>query len=114
MFIFPESPRWLMDRDRDDEALGILADVHARGNRNDKLVQLEYREIRAQIDFDRTQAARSYMDLLKPDVRRRVFLGCSEQMWSQLTGMVCLIFFLESRFSTPGADPLTRLFLRRM
>ncbi|BGP57934.1 high affinity glucose transporter [Rhodotorula sphaerocarpa] len=102
MFIFPESPRWLMDRDRDDEALGILADVHARGNRNDKLVQLEYREIRAQIDFDRTQAARSYMDLLKPDVRRRVFLGCSEQMWSQLTGMNVMMYYVTYVFQASG------------
>lgn len=88
MFIFPESPRWLMDKDRNEEALQILADVHAAGDTEDALVRLEYNEIKKQIDFDRTQAARSYMDLFKPDVRLRVFLGMSDQMWSQLGGMV--------------------------
>lgn len=88
MFIFPESPRWLMDRDRNEEALQILGDVHAAGDTEDGLVQLEYHEIRKQIDFDRTQAARSYMDLFAPDVRLRVFIGMSDQMWSQLGGMV--------------------------
>ncbi|GAA5915313.1 hypothetical protein JCM6882_005187 [Rhodosporidiobolus microsporus] len=80
MFLFPESPRWLMDHDRAEEALQILADVHAKGDTEDKFVQLEYLEIKKQIEFDKTQAAKSYMDLLKPDVRRRVFLGCTEQM----------------------------------
>ncbi|GAA5992993.1 hypothetical protein JCM10908_000787 [Rhodotorula pacifica] len=87
MFIFPESPRWLMDRDRNEEALQILGDVHAVGDTEDALVQTEYAEIRKQIDFDRTQAARSYRDLLAPDVRLRVFIGMSDQMWSQLGGM---------------------------
>jgi MFS family permease len=88
MLIFPESPRWLMDRDRNEEALQILGDVHAAGDTEDALVRLEYNEIRKQIDFDRTQAARSYKDLFAPDVRLRVLIGMSDQMWSQLSGMV--------------------------
>ncbi|TKA51135.1 hypothetical protein B0A53_05953 [Rhodotorula sp. CCFEE 5036] len=87
MLIFPESPRWLMDRDRNEEALQILGDVHAAGDTEDALVRLEYNEIRKQIDFDRTQAARSYKDLFAPDVRLRVLIGMSDQMWSQLSGM---------------------------
>lgn len=87
-----ESPRWLLDRGRDEEALQILADVHGRGSRDNELVRLEYAEIKAQIDFDKTQAAKSYLDLLKPSVRRRVFLGCSEQMWSQLSGMNVMMY----------------------
>jgi hypothetical protein len=61
--------------------------VHGNGDINNELVQLEYNEIRQQLEFERTQAARSYLDLFKADVRRRVVLGCSIQMWSQLTGM---------------------------
>ncbi|GAA5878400.1 hypothetical protein JCM8547_007908 [Rhodosporidiobolus lusitaniae] len=94
MWIFPESPRWLMDHDRNEEALQILADIHANGDTENDLVKLEYTEIRQQIDFERTQAARSYRDLLKPDVRRRVFLGCSVQAWSQLTGMNVMMYYV--------------------
>ncbi|GAA5860901.1 hypothetical protein JCM8547_003883 [Rhodosporidiobolus lusitaniae] len=104
MWIFPESPRWLMDHDRNEEALQILADIHAKGDTENELVKLEYTEIRQQIDFERTQAARSYLDLIKPDVRRRVFLGMSEQMWSQLTGMNVMMYYVVYVMQSAGLN----------
>ncbi|GAA6022343.1 hypothetical protein JCM10207_003293 [Rhodosporidiobolus poonsookiae] len=91
MFFFPESPRYLMDIGQEDSALQILGDIHAKGDTEDALVQFEFSEIKRQIDYEKTQAAKSYLDLIKPDVRRRVFLGCADQMWSQLSGMVCCL-----------------------
>lgn len=57
--------------------------MHAQGDTEDALVQLEFSEIKHAIEFDQNQAAKSYLDLFAPAVRRRVFLGMSEQMWSQ-------------------------------
>ncbi|KAK4330160.1 hypothetical protein RTBOTA2_005498 [Rhodotorula toruloides] len=92
MFAFPESPRWLMDHGREEQALQILADVHAEGDTENELVQLEYLEIKRQVEFDRTLAARSYLDLLKPEYFRRTFLACITQMWSQLSGNNVMMF----------------------
>ncbi|PYH94075.1 putative MFS lactose permease [Aspergillus ellipticus CBS 707.79] len=41
----PESPRWLISRDKHEEALNVLAEYHGDGDRNAPIVQLEYREM---------------------------------------------------------------------
>ncbi|MEF3088175.1 MFS transporter, partial [Bacillus altitudinis] len=45
LLFVPESPRWLVDRDRPEEALRILAREHAHGHEDDELVRYEYDEI---------------------------------------------------------------------
>jgi hypothetical protein len=57
------------------------------GDPNHPLVQLEYEQIKQQVYLERTEGAKSYLDLLKPGNPRRVMLGCTLQSWSQLTGM---------------------------
>ncbi len=104
MLWFPESPRyafrfplwiiltnicrcakrWLMDHGREEEALQILADLHGRGDPQNELVQLEFEEIGQQVHFEKTQGAKRWSDLLQPGILRRVGLGTSLQMWSQV------------------------------
>ena len=95
MLFFPESPRWLVDHDREAEALEILADLHGGGDPNNELVQLEIAEIKGQVHFERTEGAKSYLDLLRPGIFRRVTLGASLQMWSQLSGMNIMMYVLN-------------------
>jgi hypothetical protein len=45
----PQSPRWLMIKGRKEEALQVLARLHARGDTSDTFVQAEYAEIEAKV-----------------------------------------------------------------
>lgn len=50
----PESPRYLICKGKEEQALKVLAYYHADGNENDGLVQYEFQEIKAAIELDRT------------------------------------------------------------
>lgn len=102
MMFFPESPRWLIDHNRNEEALQILADVHGKGDPNADLVRFEYAEIQQQVHFERTEGAKSYLDLFRPGIFRRVSLGMSLQMWSQLTGMNIMMYYIIYVFRGAG------------
>ncbi|PVG01236.1 general substrate transporter [Serendipita vermifera] len=102
MIWFPESPRWLIDHDREEEALEILAEVHGHGDPNAELVQLEFTEIKGQVTFEKQYGAKSYKDLLDPGVLRRVSLGTSLQAWSQLTGMNIMMYYITYVFMGAG------------
>ncbi|KAG6827007.1 hypothetical protein H0H92_013591 [Tricholoma furcatifolium] len=102
MLFFPESPRYLFDKGHEDEALQVLADLHGGGDKNDELVRLEFEEIRQQVEYERTEGAKSYLDLFKGNNPRRVFLGCSLQMWSQLSGMNVMMYYIIYVFRGAG------------
>lgn len=46
----PRSPRWLASKNRWDEAIEILANLHARGNELDPIVIAQVREIQVKIE----------------------------------------------------------------
>ncbi|KAJ3056418.1 hypothetical protein HK097_007031 [Rhizophlyctis rosea] len=52
--IIPESPRWLISRERPEDARKILVDLHASGNADSELVALEMEEMTASIKVDGT------------------------------------------------------------
>lgn len=87
MFFFPYSPRWLASKDRWEEAIQVLAHLHGGGDVNHPKVLAEYKEIEEALAFAREQAETSLGALVKPRIFKRVLLGMSIQMWSQLCGM---------------------------
>ena len=87
MLFLPESPRWLAKKDRWEDAVQVLALVHAHGDPNSPFVAKEMAEIREVVEFERANSDVTYMELLNPKMINRTHIGVFTQIWSQLTGM---------------------------
>ncbi|KAK4112932.1 MFS sugar transporter-like protein [Canariomyces notabilis] len=94
LFFFPYTPRWLASKDRWDEALNVLANLHGGGDKNHPKVLAQYQEIQEALQFEREQAISSFKALVAPKMLKRVALGMSIQMWSQLCGMNIMMYYI--------------------
>jgi MFS family permease len=61
ILFFPESPRWLLQKDRREEAIAVMAKYHGNGDTNHPLVQLQLQEITE--DFAATRNENPWWDL---------------------------------------------------
>jgi len=94
MFFLPRSPRWLASKDRWEEAIQVMASLHGGGDVNHPKVLAEYQEIEEALRFEREEAINSYRQLVAPRMLKRVLLGMSIQMWSQLCGMNIMMYYV--------------------
>lgn len=103
IFFLPESPRWLIFKDRGEEALNILARYHGNGNRDDLLVQAEYREICKAIAIEKEDKAGGLKLFIKtPGSRRRLLILCVLAVAGQWSGNGLVSYYLSKILSSIG------------
>ncbi|KAK3316596.1 general substrate transporter [Apodospora peruviana] len=107
LYFFPYSPRWLASKDRWEEALKVLASLHGKGDVNHPKVLAQYQEIEEALRLEREQGQTSFKALVAPRMVKRVLLGMSIQMWSQLCGMNIMMYYIVYIMATAQiASPL--------
>ncbi|KAJ7125692.1 general substrate transporter [Mycena crocata] len=95
----PESPRWLIDTDKDAEGMRVIADLH--GGDPDNLVAIaEFEEIKEAVQRDSGEA-RSYAVMWKK-YKRRVLLAMSSQAFAQLNGINVISYYAPRVFEEAG------------
>lgn len=102
----PESPRYLINKERYQEALDILAKWHGGGDRRNVTVQFEFREIRETIRIQKeTERATSYRDFLRTRGNRwRLAIIVSLGVISQYSGNALFSNYMNAIYLGAGIN----------
>lgn len=99
--IMPESPRWLIDTDKDEEGMRVIADLHG-GDPEDLVARAEFQEIKERVMFERESGeGRTYAVMWKK-YKRRVLLAMSSQAFAQLNGINVISYYAPRVFEEAG------------
>ncbi|RDL38273.1 uncharacterized protein BP5553_02613 [Venustampulla echinocandica] len=95
VFFLPESPRYLISKDRRDEAFDILVHYHAEGDRDSLFVKAEMSQIETTIALELEAAKLSWWDMVRsPGMRRRTFIASAMGLYTQWSGNTLISFYL--------------------
>lgn len=107
LFVIPESPRWLVMKNRMDEArIVLLKTIENSSEVEERLVEI--REA-ARPKTDENKAVWREMLNPTPGVRRMLITGCGVQIFQQITGIDATVYYSPTIFKNAGIKGNTQL-----
>lgn len=99
---FPESPRHLIETDREDEAMRVLRKLHSDGT-NDGWIQKEFSDIKTTIAAEKAITAPGWRIMFTvPAWRTRLMHGVAVQVFTQFTGINVIGYYQTIMYRSLG------------
>ncbi|KAF2743159.1 putative lactose permease [Sporormia fimetaria CBS 119925] len=103
VFMLPESPRWLVSQDREEEAFAVLTKYHAEGDSSSAIVHAEMAQIRSTIKLELENSKQSWWDMFRTaGMRRRVLISAMMGLFTQMSGNTLLSYYSNLLFEMMG------------
>ncbi|RKL19722.1 hypothetical protein BFJ68_g3201 [Fusarium oxysporum] len=103
VFLLPESPRFLVSKDREEEAAQVLIKYHAEGDATSQLVQAEIVQIRETIKAEMEASKQSWFEVIRTaGMRRRFVVTIFIGLFTQLSGNTLLSYYSGVLFGMMG------------
>ncbi|KAH6629426.1 sugar carrier protein A [Boeremia exigua] len=104
IMFFPESPRYLVETDRTDEALRVLHKLHYDGSNEDWINQ-EFNEIKLTIEAEKAITAPGWLVMFKVGPwRTRLLHATSIQLFGQMTGINVIGYYSTIMYHNLGIE----------
>ncbi|CAG5116893.1 unnamed protein product, partial [Candidula unifasciata] len=103
----PESPRWLVVKGREEQAIKVLQRI-----RDKQDVQAEIDDIKEVLELDKKNEGIAIGRVFStPHVRKALFVGCGLQVFQQLCGINTVIYYSATILKMAGFPPEDAIWL---
>ncbi|MEI8114966.1 MAG: sugar porter family MFS transporter [Bacteroidia bacterium] len=94
LFLVPESPRWLVAKNRNEDALNVLVKTSGK-----ELATSEMKEIQETL---KNLEESTFSELLSPKIKPLLFIGIILAVFQQITGINTIMYYAPKIFANVG------------
>jgi len=107
IFFIPESPRWLIVRNRENEAVNVFSKIY-----NEKQdIEFQVNETKGML---LNQGKSDWKMLFQPGIRKAVIIGCAIAILGQFMGVNAVLYYGPSIFEQSGLSSGDSLFYQSL